>query len=75
MLTTGGIEVTQEAGVVPRRRRAAIGTPPFQQHHATRRKTVDVFYPLPTEGRFLNGTLIVEKKMSIIFEMKSILYN
>ena len=36
------VEVTQEAGVVPRRKRAAIGTP-FQSPHTTRRETVGVF--------------------------------
>ena len=36
------MQVTQEAGVVPRCRRAAIGTP-FQSSHTTRRETVYVF--------------------------------
>jgi len=33
------VEVTQEAGVVPRCRNAAIGTP-FQSPHTTRKETV-----------------------------------
>ena len=55
----GGIpvEVTQEAGVVPRCSRAAIGTP-FYSPHTTRRKTVSVFYPTPTGG--LISHLVVE---------------
>ena len=36
------VEVTQEAGVVPRCRRAAIGTP-FQLPHTIRRDTVGAF--------------------------------
>ena len=39
------VEVTQETDVVPRRIRAAIGTP-FYSAHTIRRKTVNVFYPL-----------------------------
>ena len=42
------LEVTQEAGVVPRRARVAIGTP-FQSPHAIRRETVGIFY-LPFPG-------------------------
>ena len=40
------VEVTQEAGVVPRCRRAVIGTPILSPHR-TRRETMGVFYPRP----------------------------
>ena len=43
------VEVTQEAGIVPSCRRAAIGTR-FLSPHTTRRKTVGVFYSTPTGG-------------------------
>ena len=41
------VEVTQEAGVVPRCRCAVIEIP-FQSPHTTRKETVDVFYRQPT---------------------------
>ena len=43
------VEVTQEAGLNPRCRRAAIGTP-FKSPHMTHRDTVCVFYPLTKGG-------------------------
>ena len=43
------VEVTQESGVVPRYRSAAIRIL-FQSPHTTRRETVGVFYPTPTGG-------------------------
>ena len=36
------VEVTKKAGLVPRRRRAAIGTP-FQSPHTIRKETMGVF--------------------------------
>ena len=46
------VEVTQGAGVVPRCRRAAIGTP-ISLPHTTHKDTVDVFYTLPTGGNHI----------------------
>ena len=46
------VKVTQETGVVPRRRRTANGTP-FESPHTTRRETVDVFYPPSTGWKWL----------------------
>ena len=43
------VEATQEAGIVQRFRRAAIGTP-FQSPNTARKETVGVFYPSPTVG-------------------------
>ena len=43
------VEVTQEARVVSRCRRAAIGTT-FYLPHTTRRETVGVFYPAHRDG-------------------------
>ena len=40
------VEVTKKAGIVPRRRCAAIKIP-FWWPHKTRRETVGVFYPCP----------------------------
>ena len=39
-------ELIQKADVVPRYRRAAIGTP-FKSSHTKRRETVGIFYPRP----------------------------
>ena len=47
----------QEAGVVPCRRRDAIGTP-FKSPHTTRKETMGVFYP-PSTG----GNIIDEQKL------------
>ena len=41
------VEDTQEAGVVPRCKRAANEILPFQSPHMTRRETVGVFYLCP----------------------------
>ena len=43
------VEVTQEAGVIPRCRRAVVGTP-FELPHTTHRETVGVFYTRPQGG-------------------------
>ena len=45
--TASTVEVTQEAGVVPRHRCTVIGTP-FQSPHRTPRLTVYIFCPSPT---------------------------
>ena len=50
------VKVTQEAGVVPRCRRAAIGTP-LLPAHTTRREKVSEFYPPPTR-RGVRGLII-----------------
>ena len=44
------IEVTKEVGVVPRCRRAAIGTPFYSPHIPTGRDAVGVLYPLLMRG-------------------------
>ena len=43
------VEVTQEAGVIPRCRRAVVGTP-FELPHTTRRKTMGALYSPPIRG-------------------------
>ena len=45
------VEVTNEDGLVPRCRLAAIGT--YDTPHTTRRETVGVFYSLPTVGNMV----------------------
>ena len=75
------VEFTQEADVIPCRRRAAIGTP-FKSPHTTRRETVGVFYPSPTvpnlnylvvvivQGNFLHSLLSLIARNVFGFIMK-----
>ena len=56
------VKVTHKFRIVPRYRRAAIGTP-SQASHMTRRETVGVFYPPPTGGQSFDiPTQIMLKK-------------
>ena len=48
------VEVRQESGIVPRGRRAAIGSP-LQTPHTKRREMVGVCYPPSTGGRLLES--------------------